>query len=46
MAVLRLPNQSVLVVLVYIEGKNIEALYNTTIKLHQLIQETQNKIGI
>ena len=44
-AVLRLPDRLVLVVSVYVKGKDTEALQDTTGKLHQLIQETQNKIG-
>jgi hypothetical protein len=43
--VLQLPDRSVLVVSVYIEGNNVEALLDTVSKLHQLIQETRNKIG-
>ena len=32
-------------VLVYVEPYNVEALRDATYKLHQLIQETRNKIG-
>ena len=44
-AVLRLPDRSILVVSVYVEGQDAEALRDTTRKLHHLIQESQNKIG-
>ena len=43
--VLRLPDRSVLVVSVYVEGNDTEALRDTLCKLHQLIQETRNRIG-
>jgi hypothetical protein len=36
----------VLVVLVYIEGLNKEALVEAANKLDQLIRETQNQVGI
>lgn len=42
--VLQLPDRSVLVVSVYIEH-NAEALLDTASELHQLIQETRNRIG-
>jgi ribonuclease HI len=44
-AVLRLPDRSILVVSVYVEGQDKEALIDTTNKLHQLINETRNRIG-
>lgn len=44
-AVLRLPDRSILVVSVYVEGDDTEALLDTTGKLHQLIQDTCNRIG-
>ena len=44
-AVLRLPDRSVLVVAVYVEGNNAEALADTLRKIQQLIQETRNRIG-
>jgi hypothetical protein len=44
-AVLRLPDRSILAVSVYVEGQNEEALLETVNKLHQLIQETRNRIG-
>src|SRR2546423_12626968 len=44
-AVLRLPDRSILLVSVYVEGKNRAALLDTIRKLHQLIQETRNRIG-
>ena len=44
-AVLRLPNQSVLVVSVYVEGQDADALLDTTSKLRQLVQETRQRIG-
>lgn len=43
--VLRLPDRSILVVSVYAEGNNKEELLDITFKLHQLIQETRNRIG-
>lgn len=43
--VLRLPDRAVLVVSVYVEGNNEEALRNTIHLLRQAIQETRNKIG-
>ena len=43
--VLRLPNRSILVVSVYVEGDNKEELWDMTSKVHQLIQETRNRIG-
>lgn len=44
-AVLRLPDRSILVASVYVEPCNIEALRDTTCKLHQLIRKTRSKIG-
>jgi hypothetical protein len=44
-AVLRLRDRSLLVVSVYVEGQNEEALLDTISKLHQLIQETRNRVG-
>jgi hypothetical protein len=44
-AVLRLPDRSILVVSVYVEGNDTGALLDATHKLHQLIQETRNRIG-
>jgi hypothetical protein len=44
-AVLRLHDRSILVVSVYVEGNDTEAPLDTTCKLHQLIQETRNRIG-
>jgi endonuclease/exonuclease/phosphatase (EEP) superfamily protein YafD len=44
-AVLRLLDLSILVVSVYVEGQNEEALLDTTSKLHQLIQETRRRTG-
>src|SRR5258706_1607965 len=44
-AVLRLPDRSILVVSVYVEGQDADALRNTTCKLHHLIRESHNKIG-
>jgi hypothetical protein len=44
--VVRLPDRSILVVSVYIEVQDEEALLDTTAKVHQLIQETRNRIGI
>ena len=44
-AVLRLPDRSILLVSVYVEPHDAEALRDATCKLHQLIQETRNKIG-
>jgi hypothetical protein len=44
-AVLRLPDRAILIVSVYVEGKNEAALLNTTRKLHQLIQETRARVG-
>jgi hypothetical protein len=44
-AVLRLPDRSILVVSVYVEGNNTEALLDAICKLHQLIHETRNRIG-
>lgn len=43
--VLQLPDRSVLVVSVYVEGHNTEAPLDTASKLHQLIQDTRNGIG-
>ena len=43
--VLRLPDRSILVVSVYAEGNNKEELLDMTLKLHQLIQGTRNRIG-
>ena len=44
-AVLRLPDRSILVVSIYIEPQNEEALLNATNKLDQLIRETRARIG-
>jgi hypothetical protein len=44
-AVLRLPDRSIIMVSVYMEGSNTEALLDTMEKLRQLIQETCNRIG-
>ena len=44
-AVLRLPDRSILVVSVYVEGPDADALSCATNNLHQVIQETRNKIG-
>ena len=44
-AVLRLPDRSILLVSVYIKPHDAEVLRDATCKLHQLIQETRNKIG-
>ena len=44
-AILRLPDRSMLVVSVYVEGENTAALQDTTEKLYQLIQETRIRIG-
>jgi hypothetical protein len=44
-AVLRLPDRSILVASVYVEGQNEETLVRTISKLQQLIQETRNRIG-
>jgi hypothetical protein len=44
-AVLRLRDRSLLAVSVYAEGQNEEALLDTISKLHQLIQETRNRVG-
>lgn len=43
-AVLRLPDQSVLVS-VYVEGQNEEALVEATNKLDKLIHDTRNRVG-
>ena len=43
--VLRLPDRSVLVVSVYVEGQNEEALVQATNKLDQLIRETRTRVG-
>jgi endonuclease/exonuclease/phosphatase family metal-dependent hydrolase len=44
-AILRLPDRSMLVVSVYIEGEDTTALLDAMEKLHQLIQETRARIG-
>ena len=44
--VLRLPDRSILVVLVYVRGSDTETLLDTTEKLRQLIEETRHRIGI
>lgn len=44
-AVLRLPDRSILVVSVYVEGPGTDALLCATNKLHQVIQEARNKVG-
>jgi hypothetical protein len=44
-AVLRLPDRSILVVSVYVEGPGTDALLCATNNLHQVIQEVRNKIG-
>ena len=44
-ALLRLPDRSVLVVSVYVEGQNEEALVDTVSKLDQLTRETRNRVG-
>jgi hypothetical protein len=44
-AVLRIPERSILVVYVYVEVQDKEALLNTTSKLQQIIQETRDRIG-
>jgi hypothetical protein len=44
-AILRLPDRAILVLSVYVEGQNEEALRDTTSNLHQLIEETRNTIG-
>jgi len=44
-AVLRLLDRSILLVSVYVEPHDAEALRDATCKLHQLIQETRNKIS-
>jgi hypothetical protein len=44
-AVLRIPDRSILVVSVYVEVQDEEALLDTTSKLHQIIQETRGRIG-
>lgn len=44
-AVLRLQDQSILAVSVYVEGQSEEALGDTINKLHQLIQETRTRVG-
>ena len=43
--VLRLPDRSILVVSVYVQGNDTEALIDTTEKLRQLTEETRNRIG-
>ena len=44
-AVLRLPDRSILVASVYVEGSGTDALSSAINNLHQVIQETRNKIG-
>lgn len=44
-AVLRLPDRSVLVVSVYVEGQNKDVLVEATNKLEQLIRETRSRVG-
>ena len=44
-AVLRLPGRSILVVSVYVEPQDAEALRVATCELYQVIRETQSKIG-
>ena len=44
-AALHLPDRSILVVSVYVEGNDSEALLDTLRKLQQLIQETRHRIG-
>ena len=44
-AVLRLPDRSVLVVSVYVEGNDKEALLEALRQIHQLIQETRSRIS-
>ena len=44
-AVLRLPDRSILVVSVYVEPQDAEALTVAICELHQVIRETRSKIG-
>jgi hypothetical protein len=44
-AVVRLPDRSILVVSVYVEPQDAEALRVTICELHQVIRETRSKIG-
>jgi endonuclease/exonuclease/phosphatase family metal-dependent hydrolase/ribonuclease HI len=44
-AVLRLPDRSILVVSVYVEPQDAEALRVAICELHQVIRETRSKIG-
>jgi hypothetical protein len=44
-ALLRLPDRSVLVSSVYVEGKQADALIETTLLLGQLIRDTRQRIG-
>src|SRR5436305_10574402 len=44
--VLHLPDHAILVVSVYVEGNDAKALLETLCKIHQLIHETHNRMGI